>query len=58
MIWKHKLVRMVISSWAFALAVSVVPVDSVVSGNTVVELAPSSAQTNSAGCCVECRVQN
>ncbi|NOK60251.1 MAG: hypothetical protein GFH27_549281n356 [Chloroflexi bacterium AL-W] len=53
--WKRNLARLAISSWAIALAVSVVPIDSVMSDGSFGNPAPISEQTNSAGCCVECK---
>ncbi|NOK60254.1 MAG: hypothetical protein GFH27_549281n353 [Chloroflexi bacterium AL-W] len=55
---KRNMVRVFVSSWAIALAVSVVPVDSVVSGEPVAEPAPISEQTNpDPNGCLECRPQ-
>ena len=56
--WKRKLLRVVIGSWAFVLAVSVVPVDSVVGGGPFGDPAPISEQTNpDPNGCAECRPQ-
>ena len=56
--FKRKVLGVVISSWALALAVSVVPVDSVVSGNPFGNPAPISEQTNpETGGCIDCSAQ-
>ena len=56
--WKRYELRLVISSWAIALAVSVVPVDSVVGGGPFGDPTPISEQTNpDPNWCVECRPQ-
>ena len=57
--FKRRVLRLVISGWALALAVSVVPVDSVVSDGPFGNPAPISEQTNpdpngAPGLCVEC----
>ena len=47
--FKRNMLRVVVSGWVLALAVSVVPVDSVVSGEPVAKPALISEQTNSGG---------
>ena len=55
---QHKWLRVLISSWVLALAVSVVPVDSVVGGGPFGDPAPINEQTNpDPNGCAECRPQ-
>ncbi|MEM8534659.1 MAG: hypothetical protein AAGF95_27705 [Chloroflexota bacterium] len=56
--WKRDILRAVLSRWVLALAVSVVPIDSVVSGEPFGNPAPISEQTNpDPNGCLECRPQ-
>ncbi|NOK60247.1 MAG: hypothetical protein GFH27_549281n360 [Chloroflexi bacterium AL-W] len=55
---KRKMLRVVISSWAIALAVSVVPAGGVVSGEPVAAPAPIGEQTNpETSGCLDCQEQ-
>ncbi|NOK60250.1 MAG: hypothetical protein GFH27_549281n357 [Chloroflexi bacterium AL-W] len=49
--WMQKMLRVVISSWAIALAVSVVPVHSAGNGGEQTSPEPNS----SGGICIECK---